>query len=195
MINNKTPDSDITFRPAASSDGALITKYHHRCWQLAFKDLVTPDVVENFDPWASFNRWRQWLEPDSKFTTDVADVGGKPIGHVTVTGNELIHLFIDPDYWGRGLGRSLLAIGEQRLVDAGHNQIELHTIVGNSPAIKLYESAGWTLTDQLIHNDHDGVVYDEHVLLKRLDRPKPTVLPASATTTATSASDTSASPA
>ncbi len=203
MIDDKAIDAaDITFRPAEPSDAALIAKYHHRCWQLAFKDLVAPGVVEKMDPWAKFNRWRRWLEPDSEFSTHVANLNGNPIGHVTVAGNELVHLFIDPDYWGQGLGRSLLALGEQMLADAGHQGIQLHTMVGNGPAIKLYESAGWMLTDQLVHNDHGGVVYDEHLLLKQLDRAtsypdhlSARVLPASAPATSAAATDTSASPA
>ncbi len=167
--DNKMINLDITFRPAVPSDAALIAKYHHRCWQLAFKDLMDPGVVEAMDPWAKFGRWRQWLDPDSEFSTHVADLKGSPVGHTTVAGNELVHLFIDPEHWGLGLGRSLLVIGEQMLANAGHKEIELHTIVGNERAIKLYRSAGWELTDRLIHNDHEGVVYDEHVLLKQLD--------------------------
>ena len=45
----------------------------------------------------------------------------------------------------------------------------MRTMVGNAPAIALYESAGWVVTDQLVHNDVDGVVYDEHELVKRFD--------------------------
>jgi len=41
-------------------------------------------------------------------------------------------------------------------------------MVGNERAIGLYSSAGWTVTDRLVHTDQDGVAYDEHVLVKRL---------------------------
>jgi ribosomal protein S18 acetylase RimI-like enzyme len=54
------------------------------------------------------------------------------------------------------------------LAEAGHREVELHTIVGNEPALALYRSAGWVVTDRLVHNDTDGLVYDEHVLVKRL---------------------------
>jgi hypothetical protein len=42
-------------------------------------------------------------------------------------------------------------------------------MVGNDRAIALYRAVGWTLTDRVVHTDQDGVVYDEHVLVKRLD--------------------------
>ncbi len=36
-------------------------------------------------------------------------------------------------------------------------------------AFDLAHSAGWTDTNRLVHTDQDGVVYDEHVFVKRLD--------------------------
>ena len=62
----------------------------------------------------------------------------------------------------------LLEVGEETLRSAGHREIELNTMVGNARALDLYRSAGWTVTDRLVHNDQDGVVYDEHVLVKHL---------------------------
>lgn len=79
-----------------------------------------------------------------------------------------MHLFVDPTYWGRGLGRELLAVGEEMLVAAGHSQVELTTLIGNKPALALYRSAGWTMTDEIVHNNVNGVVYDEHRLVKVL---------------------------
>lgn len=42
-------------------------------------------------------------------------------------------------------------------------------MVGNERAIALYRSAGWTITGRVVHTNEDGVVSDEHVLVKRLD--------------------------
>ena len=46
---------------------------------------------------------------------------------------------------------------------------ELHTMVGNEPALGVYVSVSWQLTDLLTHSAHDGVEYDEHRLLQHLD--------------------------
>ena len=54
------------------------------------------------------------------------------------------------------------------LAAAGHRDVELHTMVGNHRAVRLSEASGWTMTDRLVPNEHDGLVYDEHVLVKRL---------------------------
>jgi len=57
----------------------------------------------------------------------------------------------------------------ERIAEAGFGEAELHTMVGNQPALGSYASAGWQLTDRLIHGAHDGVECDEHVLVERLD--------------------------
>jgi GNAT superfamily N-acetyltransferase len=139
----------------------------------AFAPLLEPGAVEAMDPWGKLDRFRRWFTPGSGLTTVVADLGGGPIGHTTVAGHELVHLFVDPDHWGSGLGRALLGVGEDLLTAAGHRQGELHTIVGNEPALALYRSAGWVVTDRVVHNDVDGVSYDEHVLVKRLSTAEP----------------------
>ncbi|HUS42752.1 MAG TPA: hypothetical protein VMY16_08805 [Ilumatobacteraceae bacterium] len=60
-------------------------------------------------------------------------------------------------------------IGEELIAESGHTDAELQTRVDNDRAISLYRSAGWQLTDRLIHNAHHGIEYDEHVLVKHLD--------------------------
>jgi ribosomal protein S18 acetylase RimI-like enzyme len=87
---------------------------------------------------------------------------------VQVQDDLLVHLFIDPDHQGAGIGRRLLAIAEALIAEGGHADAELHTRVDNERAIALYESAGWHLTDRLIHSAHDGIEYDEHVLVKHV---------------------------
>ena len=159
----------VSFRAAVPSDAEAVARYHHRCWQDAFAPLLEPGVVERLDPWRMLEVFRGWFAPGSEPATVLADLDGRAIGHTTVSGAELVHLFVDPDHSRRGLGRALLAIGEELLVAGGHRKAELHTIAGNEPALALYRSAGWVVTDRLVHNDRgDGVVYDEHVLVKRL---------------------------
>lgn len=160
-------------RPASIDDTDAIAAYHPRCWVIAFSSLLEAGTVDRMDPRGKIDRWRNWLAPDSGFVTMVADLSGTPIGHTTVRGHELVHLFVDPDHWRQGLGRRLLEVGEGLLRSAGHRDIELNTMVGNERAIALYRSSGWTDTNRLVHTDQDGVVYDEHVFVKRLDSATP----------------------
>lgn len=161
----RSPDPP-TLRPGTVDDAEAIAGYHLRASRQSFEALLTTGTYVGARP--RVERFTEWLQRDSQFSTTVAVIGGTPVGHVTVSGNELVHLFIDPDHQGLGLGRRLLAAGEAMLAEAGHDEIELHTMIGNAPAIALYESAGWVVTDGVIDNEHDGVAYREHVLVKRL---------------------------
>ena len=157
-------------RPGESGDAAAMCACHHRCWINTFVDLVTPrDAVERLDPDRNLGRFADWLSPGSAAQVTVAELDGEVIGYSTVVGNEVVHLFVDPGHSGGGVGRRLLATAEAQMSAAGHRTFELHTMVGNTPAIGLYESAGWYVTDRLIHSDDDhGISYDEHVMVKHL---------------------------
>lgn len=160
--------SAIVIRPGVPGDAEAMAAYHHRCSIAAFAHIVTSGTFDDLDSRRRVPIFTEWLDPASAMTVRVAAIDDIAVGHLAVEGNEIAHLFIDPDHSGRGLGRRLLAIGEELIEDAGHRSFELYTIVGNTPAIRLYESAGWVVTDRLKHNEHEGLVYDEHLMIKRV---------------------------
>ena len=169
-----TADDDITIRPCRPSDAEVVAAYHHRCWVLAFAPLVGEEAVAQLDPWFRLPTFRHWFgDGRDEIVTLIAERDGVAIGHTSVDGNEVVHLFVDPDHWGSGLGRRLLLEAEALVAAAGHREAELHTIVGNEPAIRLYRSHGWEVTDRVLHQRAGPVAYDEHVLVKQLRPPLP----------------------
>ena len=160
-----------SLRWALPGDAERIAAYHHACWLQAFAPLVDPQVMEMIEP--RVERWQSWLDSATDFTTVVAvNDADLAVGHATVRGNELVHLFIDPSHHRRGLGKQLLEIGERLIRQAGHQRALLHTIVGNTPAIALYESCGWVLTDELcVEELPNGSSYREHVMSKNFVTP------------------------
>lgn len=156
-------------RWARPDDARRIADYHNACWHEAFAPLVDDQVMAAIEP--RYERWERWLSDDTEHTTIVAiDTDDQPIGHMTIVGPELVHLFVDPAHHRKGLGRDLLKTAERLLGRNGHRQIHLHTIVGNTPAIALYESMGWTLTEETsVEELPNGSSYREHVMRKDLD--------------------------
>lgn len=154
-------------RVAMPADADAVADYHHLCFAKTFHFQLLAGDIEAPDRASTRQQLHDWFLPQSEFDTWVAVVDGAPIGHVTVSGRHLVHLFVKPDNQGLGLGRRLLAQGEAMMADRGHRDFELHTRVGNVVAVAFYEKAGWTVTDRMIHTVEHGIGYDERVLIKR----------------------------
>ncbi len=153
----------VAFRTATPADAEAIEAYHHRCFLVTYAGrFPPPDRAGTRDEVAG------WFRPGSDCETQVAVAEGRPIGHVTISGHRLVHLFVDPDHHGTGLGRRLLARGEAMLGARGHADLELHARVENDRAIAFYERAGWSVTERVIHTVEHGISYDERVLVKHL---------------------------
>lgn len=158
----------IEIRSAQPDDAAAVEDYHHRCFLATYPSQIATGEITPPDRDGTREQLRGWFQPGSSFETHVAVIDDLPIGHFTVFGHQLVHLFVAPDHQGTGLGGRLLAEGEAMIAEAGHTDFELHTRVENVSAIAFYEAAGWTMTDRLFHTVEHGITYDEHVLVKQL---------------------------
>lgn len=156
----------IEIRAATPADADAVADYHHRCFTTTYSSQLFAGEFPAPDPDGTRQQLHHWFLPQSDFETRVAVVDGAPIAHFTVSGHQLVHLFVEPGHQGMGLGRHLLAQGEAMIAAAGHRDFELHARVDNVAAIAFYEMAGWTVTDRLIHTVEHGISYDEHVLIK-----------------------------
>jgi ribosomal protein S18 acetylase RimI-like enzyme len=156
----------IEIRAAIPDDADAVADYHHRCFTNTYSSQLLAGELQAPDPEGTRRQLRHWFLPESEFETRVAVVDGAPIAHFTVSGHQLVHLFVEPDHQGVGLGRLLLAQGEAMIAGGGHSEFELHARVENVAAIAFYETAGWTVTDRLIHTVEHGISYNEHVLIK-----------------------------
>ena len=68
----------------------------------------------------------------------VAELGGKLAGFAALVGGELDGLFVEPDLWGRGVGRTLVDVA---VLEARNKGLTLTVIA--APATRLfYESCG-----------------------------------------------------
>ena len=157
---------EIEMRAATPEDAGDVADYHDACFRKTYALQLLAAEFEVPDLEGTRQQLLEWFQPGSAFETRVAVIDGRPIGHFTVMGNQLVHLFVEPDHQGMGLGRQLLAQAEAMIVRNGHTEFELHTRVENLAAIAFYQVAGWAMTDRLIHTVEHGISYHEHVLVK-----------------------------
>ena len=57
---------------------------------------------------------------------------------------EVMALYVDPDHWGSGSGRALIAAGRERLCAIGFTAAILWVLDGNTNAERFYDADGWT---------------------------------------------------
>jgi ribosomal protein S18 acetylase RimI-like enzyme len=157
----------VEIRTATPADADAVADYHHRCFTTTYSSQLDAGEFDAPDPAGTRQQLHDWFLPESGFETRVAVIDGAPIGHVTVSGHRLVHLFVEPDHQNMGLGGHLLALGEAMIAAGGHTNFELHARVENLAAIAFYEKAGWTVTDRVIHTVEHGISYDERVLTKQ----------------------------
>ncbi|MEM9005891.1 MAG: N-acetyltransferase [Cyanobacteria bacterium P01_F01_bin.86] len=69
----------------------------------------------------------------------VAEVDGVVRGFVAYSDEELTWLYVDPQFYRQGVGRSLI----RHVVADSTSAIELEVLEGNTPALKLYLSEGF----------------------------------------------------
>jgi GNAT superfamily N-acetyltransferase len=70
----------------------------------------------------------------------VAEFNGQVAGFAAVVAGELDALFVEPDLWGRGIGRALIDAATQ---EARKRGLAL-TVVANPSARRFYESCGFS---------------------------------------------------
>ncbi|SDE59442.1 Acetyltransferase (GNAT) family protein [Blastococcus fimeti] len=156
----------LQVRAAVPTDADAVEDYHHRCFLTTYAAQLHAGEFGAPDRAGTRQQLHDWFLPGSGVATRVVVLEGVPIGHVSVSGHRLLHLFVDPVHHRTGLGRDLLAQGEAMIAALGHPDLELHARVENLSAISFYEHAGWRRTGRLIRTVEHGISYDEQVLVK-----------------------------
>jgi len=145
-------------RSAEPADAAALGRVHVRAWQAAYPGVMPDDFLDGLDPVQFGERWaRSLAEPAPRTSrlvvlTETGDLAGfAGVGPVRDDGasgpglGELYAINLDPDAWGRGLGRQLLSAATVELVGLGFTEAVLWVATGNARARRFYEAAGWSL--------------------------------------------------
>ncbi len=56
---------------------------------------------------------------------------------------KLYAIYVDPSWWGRGLGRALIENARRLMAERGHAAALLWVLAGNSRAEAFYRADGW----------------------------------------------------
>ena len=145
----------IRVREADVDDARAMAEVNAAGWRAGYRGLVPREYLEHL-PVA---QWRREMtaglrSPRGDSFTRVAELDGSFAGYCFVaapgrerpadsTRAELVALYVDPERWGRGVGRGLLEACLEEAGARGYDAIELWTFEANERALRLYERAGF----------------------------------------------------
>jgi ribosomal protein S18 acetylase RimI-like enzyme len=144
-------------RPATLADAEGIGLVHVRSWQSAYRGKMPQDHLDGLDPARRAQGWQRIMEETEPsrggVLVAVAEGGGitafASFGpsrdsdtDPRVTG-EVFAIYADPDAWGSGAGRALMASAVAELARLGYASAILWVLDTNDRARRFYALAGW----------------------------------------------------
>jgi GNAT superfamily N-acetyltransferase len=146
----------VTLRPATTADLRRIAEIRIRAWQRAYQGLLPAEYLAGLDPDRDHERRRsRFADPANRMSEHVAVVDGAVVGWTSIGPyrgddapapgpGEIAALYLDPDRWGRGVGRVLLRYAVEQLAVARLEPVLLWVLEGNGRARRFYQRCGFT---------------------------------------------------
>jgi len=145
--------TDMPLRVAEPEDAMAVARVHVRSWQAAYRGLMPDDYLDQLRPEDRAQRYT-FGNPDPLLPFTIVAVESGEICGFAMTApardadmpgyGELCALYIDPDRWGCGIGKSLVAAARSHLLDQGFRHSLLWVLVGNARAERFYRADGWS---------------------------------------------------
>ena len=129
-----------------------VARVHVRSWQVGYRGLLPDAYLDGLRAEERAERYNFASEDARAPATMVATDGGMICGFATtapardsdLSGHgELFALYVDPEWWGRGVGVALISGARGRLLELGYRNAALWLLVGNARAEHFYRLDGW----------------------------------------------------
>jgi ribosomal protein S18 acetylase RimI-like enzyme len=159
----------VTIRPASVEDADAVGEVHVRAWQAAYRGVMPDEYLDGLQAQDHATRWREhFIAPasdagllvvvDDHRVVGFASFGPALDSEAPSDIGQIYAIILDPDVWGRELGRALLSVATDRLGELGYVEAVLWVVPDNHGARRLYESEGWSDDDTRRVDDVFGVV-------------------------------------
>ncbi len=160
---------NVTIRPATIADAKRMAKIHADAWQVTYRHLVPDSFLARFTYDKRTQAFSAAVAKQSE-ESYLAELGDCVVGILTIGPNrdadlgktfigEIWRIYLNPAYWRRGIGTSLVKAAEAKLLARGYNELVLWVFRDNWQARTFYEKLGY-LPDgkERIHNVDGEVV-------------------------------------
>ncbi len=141
-------------RPARPEESHVIADIHVRSWRAAYRGMVPDAILAALDIHEHQQHWEKAIAASGRGAAVlVAELNGPIAGFISYgkrtpedlpkdTG-EVYKLYLDPDFYGQGIGGHLLRAAVEGMKRGGYARAVLWVLVANRRARHFYEKAGW----------------------------------------------------
>lgn len=143
------------FRSAEPGDEVAIARVHVVTWQVAYRGMIPDAHLDGLSGAKRSENWRQIInELDPPASGAFVALDGPEVvgfahfcqsrdGDADGSVGEITAIYVHPEHWGEGIGRGLIQLAVDSLVDAGNSSATLWVLAGNARARRFYEDCGW----------------------------------------------------
>lgn len=137
-----------SIRLAEVSDAAAIAQVHVQSWLETYEGIVPKEYLASLSEKERVPLWQDWLTRD--ISVFVAEIDGEVVGFagggairepLNTYDSELYPLYVLRDLQGRGLGKALLSVVVEALLQKGYKSM-LVWVLEENPAVHFYKKAG-----------------------------------------------------
>lgn len=160
----------LLLRPAEPDDAMAVARVHVRAWQAGYRGLLPQDYLDGLRVEDRARRY-DFANPDPRRPATLVAMGDGAIRGFATTMpagdadrpecGELCALYVDPDWWGRGVGGALVSAARIRLREQGFREAVLWLLAGNDRGARFYGRDGWRVDDARRKDIVWGVEVDE----------------------------------
>lgn len=129
-----------------------MARVHVRSWQVAYRILLPDDYLNRLRPEDRASTYDFATADPLKPRTIVAAEKEQILGFATTAPSrqpdlpkhgELCALYVDPEWWGRGIGAALVSAARTSLIALGSRSAFLWVLEGNARADRFYRIDQW----------------------------------------------------
>ena len=157
----------LKLRRATPEDAQSLAAIEVATWRAAYSGLMPDSYLEGLSEAEKAEEWRRSLAKhgqDGRKRVLVAEVAAGPIGFVRVgaasdeaEGTGLVYLlYVLPEYWGLGVGKSLMGAAMAELQELGMREAALWVLRQNRRARGFYEGLGWRPDGRTMEQEYGG---------------------------------------
>lgn len=141
-------------RSATPADARAIATIHVEAWRAAYRGIVPDEYLDSLSIDGRESAWRQnllasdtstWVAQESNGIVGWISAGPNRERDVGTSAGEIWAVYVAPESWGKGVGRSLCVQAQQHLCAEGFLSVTLWVLKGNERAVRFYQSNGFVL--------------------------------------------------